>query len=195
MFTVIDFETTGLDYKENQVIEVGAVKLDKYMNVVDELDYFVSLEEGMVLSDFIKDLTGITEQDLKLHAKLTEEEGLSKLATFIGDDIVVAQNAPFDLSYLSKVLKPKQFYCTRAMSLILDPAERANLDAMAKRYQIEFNHHRAIDDARATAIIFGILLARMGVEQIDSRNVIIETPDRPFLFMPDNAIVQIKGGK
>jgi DNA polymerase III subunit epsilon len=187
-YTFIDFETTGLEYTENQVIEVGAVKYDSDLEPLETYHTMVKLNEGQELSDFIKNLTGIKEEDLE--DGITEQGALKQLKTFIGDSIVVAQFASFDLGYLSKVHKPEYFICTRSMAQLLRPNEKASLKDLVVRYGVELNDaHRAFADVQATAEVFRYLLAECEEKGIGYMNVLTETSQRPLRYVPEEAIV------
>jgi DNA polymerase III subunit epsilon len=192
MFTILDFETTGIDYKENQVIEIGAVKLDKYYKEVSHMNVLVKLAEGRTLTPFIKNLTGITEEDLEGGVK-DEYTALQVLSRFIGDDIVVAQFASFDLSYLSKVTTPNHFICTRSVSRLLDKDLKASLKDLVPRYGATLdNHHRALADVEATVEIFKAMMARLpmnGYVVDHVLNVMVESKERKLSYVPENARV------
>jgi DNA polymerase III subunit epsilon len=189
MYTILDFETTGLDYREEQVIEIGAVKLDKYLKPVSQINVLVKLDEGRVLKEFITNLTGITAEDLE-SSSLDEFTALSMLEAFIGDDIVVAQFASFDLSYLSKVMTPERFICTRSVSRILDNDKKAGLKDLVPRYGATLdNHHRAIADVEATVEVFKGMMGRLlleGYHMEEVLNVMVDSKERPLSYVPTN---------
>lgn len=189
MYTILDFETTGLSYKKEQVIEIGAVKLDKYLKPVSSFNVLVKLDEGRELPEFITNLTGITEEDLQT-SKLDEFTALSMLEAFIGDDIVVAQFASFDLSFLAKVMTPSRFICTRSVSRILDQDKKAGLKDLVPRYGATLdNHHRALADVEATSEIFKSQMARLlleGYHMEEVLNVMVDSKDRPLSYVPTN---------
>lgn len=189
MYTVLDFETTGLNYQEEQVIEIGATKLDKYLKPVSQLNLLVKLDEGRELPEFITNLTGITAEDLE-NAPVEEYTALSMLEAFIGDDIVVAQFASFDLSYLSKVMKPERFICTRSVSRILDNKKKAGLKDLVPRYGATLdNHHRALADVEATVEVFKGMMGRLfleGYHMEEVLNVMVDSKERPLKYVPTN---------
>lgn len=45
-YVVLDLETTGLDYKSEQITEIGAIKIDEGFNEIDRFHTMVALEEG-----------------------------------------------------------------------------------------------------------------------------------------------------
>lgn len=186
-YVVLDFETTGLDYLTEQVIEIGAIKLDKDFNEIGTLHTMVRLTEGRELSDYIKELTGITEQDL--YDGVSEVVGLNMLKDFIGDSVVVAQHAPFDLAFLSKAFEPNYFIDTRSLSRLLNPDEKAGLKDLCERYGVELEHHRSISDVKATIEVFKIMMQEIMKKGLPFLNLIVSTPDRPLNFVPLSAVV------
>ena len=103
------------------------------------------------------------------------------LLEFLGDSVLVAHNAPFDMRFLNheiglvfgeyRLLNP--CLCTVQLSRKLLPhIENHKLKTVAEYYSISLvNHHRASDDAKATAEIFVNLLEMLtssGVRDIGS---------------------------
>ncbi|MED3230355.1 DNA polymerase III subunit epsilon [Bacillus velezensis] len=187
-YVVLDLETTGLDYQSEQITEIGAIKIDERFNEIDRFHTMVALEEGRELPEFITKLTGITAADLE--GAPTEAEALEKLNEFIGDSIVVAQNAPFDLSFISRGgIEPERFYCTRAMARFVEPELSASLKDVANRNGISLEgHHRALNDVEATIKVFRIYLPHVGRHAFE--NIVQDSADRPLKFKPKNAIVR-----
>jgi len=61
---IFDTETTGIDHKRDEIIELAALRVS-YGEVVEEFDYLIKLSPGKSLSAFISDLTGITKEQLE----------------------------------------------------------------------------------------------------------------------------------
>jgi DNA polymerase III alpha subunit (gram-positive type) len=189
MYIVFDFETTGLDYKEEQVIEIASAKLDENLEPIETFHTMVALDEGRTLPQFIRQLTGITAEDLE--GKTPEPEAMQQLKEFIGDSIVVAQFASFDLSFLSKVLVPEKFICTRSMARLLRPEEYDSLSNLIKIYGIEnLDPHRAYADVEATIEVFKRQKKECDEKGIEYMNVLIDSNERPLKYVPENAVVQ-----
>jgi DNA polymerase III subunit epsilon len=186
-YVVLDFETTGLDYLTEQVIEIGAIKLDQQFNEIGTLHTMVKLTEGKELPTKITELTGITVQDT--YEGVSEVTGLNMLKDFIGNSIVVAQHAPFDLSFLSKAVEPELFIDTRSLSRMLHPDEKAGLKDLCERYGVELVHHRSISDVKATIEVFKILMKEAKETGTPFLNIIVSAPDRPLNFVPLSAVV------
>ena len=187
-YVVLDLETTGLDYKTEQITEIGAIKIDENFNEIDRFHTMVSLEEGRELPEFITKLTGITAEDLI--GQPTEGAALADLAEFIGDSIVVAQNAPFDLSFISRGgIEPKLFVCTRALVRYVEPELSASLKDVTARNGISLEgHHRALNDVEATIEVFKRYVEHASYYRIINR--VLDEPSRPLRFVPRDAKVR-----
>ncbi|WP_079516562.1 3'-5' exonuclease [Rossellomorea marisflavi] len=178
MYVVLDFETTGLDYKRDQVTEIGAIRLDDQLREVGSFHTFVKLMPGNVLSEY----TDIT-QDM-VDAGVTEIQGMSQLEQFIGRATVVAQWAPFDLAFLSRHgIEPHRFICTKSLTSQAEPEESSSLGPTCERHGISLvNAHRALDDARATGQVLAHWLT--SGKELDSDNSLVVSPGRPLNFIP-----------
>lgn len=198
MFVILDLETTGLDYKVEQITEIAAIVLDFDLQVVDSFQRYVNLTEGRVLSDFVKNLTGFTEDFLATNG-IDEVEAINQFKNFlmgyIGDYPLtfVAHHAPFDFSYLSKHdIKPVDFICTRVLSRLVDPYEKASLADVAKRLGIENPaHHQAMNDIEVTRQVLATLAPIAVSRGIEFRNVVIDSAERPLNFIPENSKVLV----
>lgn len=183
-YLVLDFETTGLDYKTEQVTEVGAIKYDEDFNEIGMFHTYVRLQNDRVLSDFIKKHTGITED--KLAYGMNEEIAMAVIEAMIEyDTVVVAQFAPFDFGYLSNYgILPSNYICTKTLTDIAEPYERSNLGETCERNGIVLKDaHTAMGDVRATKELLQLRLSQ-GLEVY--HNHVTEQPDRPLRFMPHN---------
>ena len=183
-YLVLDFETTGLDYKTEQVTEVGVIKYDEDFNEIGMFHTYVKLYVEHGLSDFIKDHTGITEE--KLEYGMNEGDAMHAIATMIDEEtIVVAQFAPFDFGYLYNYdITPYKYICTKTLTDIAEPYERSNLGETCERNGIVLKDaHTAMGDVRATKELLQLRLSQ-GLEVY--HNHVTEQPDRPLRFMPHN---------
>lgn len=160
-FVVFDLETTGLSHLYDEIIEIGAVKIEDG-RIVDRFSTFVNPQRP--LHPEITELTGIHDYDLT-DAPLIESV-LPAFLAFSADSVFVAHNADFDIGFIRrdamKLGLPWGYpsFDTLSMAQLLFPDQRGHrLDRMAKQYGISLdNHHRAVDDAEATAELFLKLL-------------------------------------
>lgn len=163
-FVVFDLETTGAKAPPCRITEIGAFRV-RGGTIVEEFHTLVNPETP--IPPFITALTGIHDEMVKDAPLFSEVAG--DFLLFIGDSVLVAHNAPFDMRFLNheiglvfgeyRVANP--CLCTVHLSRKLLP-EIANhkLKTVAEHYSISLiNHHRAGDDAHATAEIFVNLLA------------------------------------
>lgn len=98
-YVVLDFETNGLDPKECDIIQMAAIR---YRNN-EKVDIFTSFVYTTSIPLKVTELTSITIEHCESAPKL--EELLPQLLNFIGDDVIVAHNASFDLSFLMEIMK------------------------------------------------------------------------------------------
>jgi len=155
----IDLETTGLDPSQDAIIEIGAVRL-REGKVVDE--YGTLIDPQMPISDFITGITGITNDDVAGQPFITQ--ALPQLTAFCGDAPLIAHNISMDVSFLVRlgVLQNNLRIDTLELSTALLPrAPRHALGSLATLLDINLEHaHRALDDARATALLYWVLWER-----------------------------------
>ncbi len=158
-FTVFDFETTGLSNKNDEIIEIGAVKV-KNGEIIDTFETFLS--PGKSIPAKITDITGITNEMVSGAPKISEIIG--QFLEFFADSVLVAHNATFDYGFLKSALKKtgnsyvdNAVLDTLGLSRAIYPdLKNHKLNTICKHLNVDLeNHHRAVDDAKATA---GILL-------------------------------------
>lgn len=156
-FVVFDIETTGFSPVNNRIIEIGAVKVAKG-EIVDRFSTFVNPDVPIPFE--IEKLTGIND-GMVMDAPFIEQV-LPEFLAFCGDAVLVAHNANFDMSFMKenalrqKIKKKFTYVDTVGIARILLPHQaKHTLDAVAKTMGVSLeNHHRAVDDAEATAEIF-----------------------------------------
>jgi DNA polymerase III epsilon subunit family exonuclease len=174
-FVVLDLETTGsAPHLGAAITEIGAVRV----RGGQELASFSSLvNPGQPIPPYITALTGI-DDPLVADAPLIAEI-LPTLIDFLGNEetIFVAQNAPFDLTFLKAACKanstslPKQDVLDTAVLArkVLDREEAPNckLGTLAKVFKAEIQPtHRALDDVQATIAVLHGLFERLAGLQI-----------------------------
>ncbi|WP_095021881.1 PolC-type DNA polymerase III [Bacillus thuringiensis] len=196
VFTILDFETTGLDHNNEQVVEVAAIRTDLEQEL-GRLHLLVRLKDGKTLPDFLLDNTDLTDE--MLENGVEELQAMIILSAFIGNSTVVAHYAPFDFAYLNNYgMQPTLFLCTRSIERFLNPKESASLDPTAKRYGVKLEGaHRAMNDIEATIGVLKAQLAEVekrGIKRQAIQNLIIDSSERPNRFTPQYARV-MKIGK
>lgn len=169
---LFDFETTGLDARFEEIIEVGAVLLERtsgQYKVIDELSLLVQPHKK--LPDKIVEITHITDEML-LRDGVTQEEAFHRFFGMYQDEktLLIAYNILFDLSFMAEWMKKYHDRHYVLKNDILDVMAiykdrhlfPHRLEAAVKTYQIqEPNTHRALDDIKATLEV----LKRMALEK------------------------------
>ena len=156
-FVVFDLETTGFSALVDRVIEIGAVKI-KNNEIVDRFSTFVNPQ--IPISFRIENLTGINDQMVMNSG--TIEQILPDFIEFCKGCVMVAHNAEFDMSFIINNAEKMgiefapTYIDTVLLSQFLIPAlHNYKLDTLTKHLNVVLdNHHRAVDDAEATAHIF-----------------------------------------
>ena len=173
---VFDIETTGFSPEKNRIIEIGAVKVADGQ-ITDKFSTFVNPDVPIPFE--IEQLTGINDNMVLPAPKI--EAVLPRFLEFIGDCALVAHNASFDVSFiayqaglLGLPFHPTVLDTVAIARQLLPQLSRFKLDTVAKALKISLeNHHRAVDDAGATAEIFARFVAMLrerGVENLDQLN-------------------------
>ncbi len=157
-FVVIDLETTGLEPRLDRIVEIGAVKL---LNGEIVGEWSTLVNPGVFVPQETTHITGITTEMVQDAPFFTEIH--PQLMEFIGEgSVFVAHNAEFDRSFLNNTLLRHQlegldnpYLCTFKLAKQVHPNLSAySLGALTTMFEIPLvNAHRALDDARATALL------------------------------------------
>ncbi len=177
-YVVFDIETTGLSSSQDKIIEIGAVKvLDN--KIIDSYSTFVNPE--IKIPEKITKLTSITD-DMVLDAPKIDTI-LPEFLGFVGDSVLVAHNANFDVGFIRQNASDMNI---EVKNTVLDTLElsrtlfpqlsKHKLDVVAEHLNVSLeNHHRAVDDAGATAEIFVKcidILKQKGLTNLDEINIL-----------------------
>ncbi len=164
-YVVFDLETTGLHSDRDKIIEIGGVKV-KDGQIVDRFSTFVNPE--MPIPYRIEELTGINDSMVVNAPKI--EEILPEFLKFCDGCVLVAHNAEFDMGFIDEKSRNLNLHRdftsmdTVALARVLLPDLRGyKLDQVAKAIKVPLlNHHRAVEDAECTALIFLKFLEMLG---------------------------------
>ena len=176
-FVVFDIETTGLNSHTNKIIEIGAVKI-KAGRIIDR--YSQLINPGISIPYHITEITSITNEQVANQPKI--DEAIEKFVEFVGDAVLVAHNAPFDMGFIKRDVKKclninleNSVIDTLQMARDLFPdLKKYGLGDLNKVLGLALeNHHRAVDDSQATANMFIIFLEKYkekGIEYLKDIN-------------------------
>ena len=153
-YVVFDIETTGFSPVQNRLIEIGGVKVVEG-KIVDRFSTFVNPRVPIPFR--IEQLTSINDEMVMDAPGI--EEVLPEFLKFCEGTIFVAHNANFDMSFIMEnaaqlniELHPTYVDTVGIARVLLPHQAKHTLDAVAKTMGVSLeNHHRAVDDAEATA--------------------------------------------
>jgi len=176
MYTVVDIETTGLSKNYHKITEIAAVQLRKGV-VTNEFQTLVNPETH--IPSFITKLTGI--DDTMVRDAPPIHEVIPRFHRFLGDDVFVAHNATFDYGFLSKnaaerdIVLTNERLCTRKLANRLVPElPSKRLGALCQHFNvINEAQHRALGDARATAVVLNNFLDLLKTRGIIEREELL----------------------
>lgn len=161
-YVALDLETTGLNPKQDRIIEVGAVKVvdGKVEGVFESL-----INPGRLLDENISELTGITDDMLKDAPEA--DEVIPKLLEFMGNDIMVGHKVLFDYSFIKRYAVNRRITFERegidTLKLarkFLPELESRKLGDLCRVFDIKHTAHRALGDAQAAAQLYQDLAGR-----------------------------------
>lgn len=172
-FVIFDTETTGLDFRRDEIIEFSAVVIDIVGGIPQisrEYDNLVSLTPGNTVPPKITALTGISTQDI-LQRGIPKERLCQDIGEMLTENtLLLAYNAHFDLSFLFYLLlrngdptilkgKDKLDLLTVYKDRRSYPHKLCNaIEAYGLSGKV-VNSHRAIDDVLATVAVMEAMAA------------------------------------
>ena len=172
-YCVLDLETTGFSFRTEKITEVGIMKV-KNGEVIDEFSCFVNPEKP--IPQRVVEVTNITD-DMVKDAE-TIDKVMPKILEFVGDSVLVAHNADFDIGFLK--------YNANELGLSLDNTyldtlrlakdlfpdyKKYKLGKIAENLGIKVEvAHRALDDVDTTVKVLNVMLNMLkekGCETLD----------------------------
>ena len=164
VYCVLDLETTGISFRTEKITEVGIIKI-KNGEVIDEFECFVNPEKP--IPEEVVEVTHITD-DMVKDAE-TIDKVIPKIIDFIGDSILVAHNADFDIGFLKHnfaeygySLENTYIDTLRLAKVIFPEFKKYKLGIIASNLNIEVEvAHRALDDVKTLVAIFNIMLEKI----------------------------------
>ena len=155
----IDLETTGLDVNKDRIIEIGAVRMQAG-EVLKE--YSTLINPGMDIPERTTALTGIAQSDVEKAPTINDV--LTDLMKFVGDAPIIGHSVSFDMAFMNKhglFINHTALDTYDLASVLMPHAPRYNLHSLTNTAGIELEDaHRALDDARASGLLYWELYLR-----------------------------------
>jgi DNA polymerase-3 subunit alpha (Gram-positive type) len=172
-YCVLDLETTGFSAVTEKITEIGIMKF-KDGEVIDSFSCFVNPEKH--IPQRVSEVTNITD-DMVKDAE-TIDKVFPKMLEFLGDSVIVAHNAGFDVGFLKQNAKrlgykfDYTYLDTLSLAKDLFPEyKKYKLGKIADNLGIKVEvAHRALDDVDTTVKVFKVMLKMLkerGAEKLE----------------------------
>ena len=182
-YCVLDLETTGISITTEKITEVGIMKV-KNGEVIDEFEMFVNPEKP--IPQRVVEVTNITDEMVK--DAETIDKVFPKILEFVGDSIIVAHNASFDVGFLKHNAKllgyefNNTYIDTLPLAKDLFPdLKKYKLGKIADSLGIEVDvAHRALADVDTTVKVFNVMLKKLkdkGINTVDEIDSATKDPE------------------
>ncbi len=158
-YTVVDIETTGLDFEKDEILELGAIRVINH-EVTESFSALIRLKSE--LSRKISELTGITEEMISAEG-VDLKSAIMQLWDFIGHSPVIGHNFRFDRAFLVKASEEMKIQMPQL--LVWDTLTLARrkgcdvsdyqLNTLAAYFGIRVEeNHRALSDCMTTFQVY-----------------------------------------
>ena len=182
-YCVLDLETTEISITTEKITEVGIMKV-KNGEVIDEFEIFVNPEKP--IPQRVVEVTNITDEMVK--DAETIDKVFPKILEFVGDSIIVAHNASFDVGFLKHNAKllgyefNNTYIDTLPLAKDLFPdLKKYKLGKIADSLGIEVDvAHRALADVDTTVKVFNVMLKKLkdkGINTVDEIDSATKDPE------------------
>ena len=160
-YVLVDIETTGLSPINDDIIEIGAIKVINN-KIVDKYSQLIQINKS--LSPFITNLTGITNSMLKLGKE--PNIVFNEFVNFVGEEVIIGHNVNFDLGFLTNKCKKyidynltNDYVDTMYLARKLVPdSTNYKLGTLAKYFNISYEGaHRGLKDVEITYEVYNCL--------------------------------------
>ena len=160
-YVLVDIETTGLSPINDDIIEIGAIKVINN-KMVDKYSQLIQINKS--LSPFITNLTGITNNMLKLGKE--PNIVFNEFVNFVGEEVIIGHNVNFDLGFLTNKCKKyidynltNDYVDTMYLARKLVPdSTNYKLGTLAKYFNISYEGaHRGLKDVEITYEVYNCL--------------------------------------
>ncbi|HOG14997.1 MAG TPA: exonuclease domain-containing protein [Candidatus Absconditabacterales bacterium] len=109
-YIALDFETTGLDPKKDEAIQIGLAEIDVNGKIIKEFKSFLKPQKDIKeLKDFVAYITGISLDDLQEAPSIFDLQ--KEIFDFLGENVIlIGHNIQFDIDFLKKYFQNIKYY-------------------------------------------------------------------------------------
>lgn len=166
---ILDTETTGLDFINDRIIEIGCIELVNDIPTGKKYHSFFS-PGSVKISEQAEKIHGLSNDFLKKYQLF--EDKINEIIEFLQDSKIIIHNAAFDLTMINNslnkinktLIKKENVICTLMMARKMFPGTKVNLNALCKKFEINIENREKHD-----AITDCFLLAQVYLELIGGR--------------------------
>lgn len=158
-FIVFDLETTGLDPQKHEIIEIGAIKINKNSTNHEAFQYLIKPKKK--ITQKITDINGITNDMVNREGRELADV-LPEFIDFIGNHRLIAYNAEFDMKFINAAAERHGLTINNKHSCALKMARKAwpdlpsyKLESLAKSGNLSTTgNHRALKDCELATYVY-----------------------------------------
>ena len=184
-YVIVDTETTGLELKTCELIEIAAARV-RGVEVVERFHTFI--KPSVSIPQFIEDLTGISDADVA--DAPSSEDALSQFRAFVNKTPIIAHNVSFDRKFLNSAKGGGNITDTWIDSLALSRIALPRLSShslsnLAQAFHCAPVTHRAMDDVDALVGVWRVIL--VGLSHLPTGALVKLSemhPDIPWAYRP-----------
>lgn len=187
-YCVLDLETTGLSFRTDKITEVGIMKV-KNGEVIDSFSCFVNPEKP--IPPEVVEVTKITDEMVK--DAETIDKVFPKILEFVGDSVLVAHNADFDIPFLKYhgnllgyELNNTYMDTLRLAKVLFPEFTRYKLGFIADKLGIKVEvAHRALDDVDTTVKVLNVMMGMLkekGAKTIDDIDIVTDKDESKEMY-------------
>ena len=169
-FVVFDLETTGLDPEKHEIIEFGAIRVNR--DSVNHESFQTLVRPSRKIPKKITELTGISQAMVDAEGEPIEA-ALKEFLSFVGDLPLVSFNSAFDMAFLQNTAAKHSISIDNPVSCALKMARRAwpgrksyRLADLANDGNLRSdNTHRALGDCQRALIVYAAAASKLRTTQ------------------------------
>jgi len=177
---VADVETTGLDCKSDEIVELSFVEVDELLNVVSKLSTKINPQRKICPA--ASAVHGIIDSDV------AEAPSLTGVLHPYGEDyfedvFLIAHNARFDQGFLNKCWNIQGVFCTlRAAKKMYPGAPNHKLQTLRYYLELDVDREAAAHSAEGDVLALLALLKRMLIDSQQDLSTFVDLMSEPILF-------------
>lgn len=180
---IYDTESTGLDLKKDEIVQLSAIKIDREGNIIDTLDILV--EPTVPIAEEAQKTHGFSLEYIKSHGGITAREALLRFSEFVKDGVLIGHNNfGYDKPLLTRQLKENDLpplairaeYDTLPIAKVFYPALKDyKLSTLCEYFSIVNEcAHNALGDVQATGKCLVAMIKEKLLPTVTERRAVVE---------------------